>query len=61
MDIDKIKLALLFYKKQNIGIELPMIPDKKQEKDDEPDPNKIKAEEASLIPEQLWLSMNTVK
>ena len=30
-DIQKIKLALLFYKKQNIGIELPMIPDKKQE------------------------------
>lgn len=30
-DLEKIKLALLFYKKQNIGIELPMIPDKKQE------------------------------
>jgi len=30
-DIEKIKLASLFWKKQNIGIELPMLPDKKQE------------------------------
>ncbi|MEK6859247.1 MAG: radical SAM protein [Nanoarchaeota archaeon] len=30
-DINKIKLASLYYKKQNIGIELPMIPDKKQD------------------------------
>ncbi len=30
-DISKIKLANLFWKKQNIGIELPMIPEKKQE------------------------------
>ena len=30
-DIEKIKLASLFFKKQNIGIELPMIPDKKNE------------------------------
>ncbi len=31
IDINKIKLASLFWKKQNIGIELPMIPDKKKE------------------------------
>ncbi len=31
LDINKIKLANKFYKKQNIGIELPLIPDKKQE------------------------------
>ncbi|MDD5193361.1 MAG: radical SAM protein [Candidatus Nanoarchaeia archaeon] len=30
-DIEKIKIALNFWKKENIGIELPMIPDKKQE------------------------------
>lgn len=30
-EIEKIKLASLFWKKQNIGIELPMLPDKKQE------------------------------
>src|SRR3989338_2546698 len=30
-DIDKIKLASLFWKKQNLGVELPMIPDKKQD------------------------------
>ena len=30
-DINKIKLALLFWKKQNIGIELPMIPDRKKD------------------------------
>ncbi len=30
-DIEKIKLARLFFKKQNIGIELPLLPDKKQE------------------------------
>jgi len=30
-DIKKIKLAQLFFKKKNIGIELPMIPDKKNE------------------------------
>jgi len=30
-DIEKINLASLFFKKKNIGIELPMIPDKKQE------------------------------
>ncbi len=30
-DIDKIKLANLFWKKENIGIELPVIPDKKQQ------------------------------
>ena len=30
-DLEKIKIATLFWKKQNIGIELPMIPDKKQE------------------------------
>lgn len=29
-DINKIKLAGLFWKKENIGIELPMIPDKKK-------------------------------
>lgn len=30
-DIEKIKLAGLFWKKQNIGIELPLLPDKKKE------------------------------
>jgi len=30
-DIEKIKLAENYWKKSNIGIELPMIPDKKQE------------------------------
>jgi len=30
-DLEKIRLASLFWKKQNIGIELPMIPDKKQD------------------------------
>jgi len=30
-DIKKIKLASLFWKKQNIGIELPMIPDRKKD------------------------------
>lgn len=30
-DIEKIKLASLFWKKQNIGIELPMIPNKKKD------------------------------
>jgi pyruvate formate-lyase activating enzyme-like uncharacterized protein len=30
-DIKKIKLASLFWKKQDIGIELPMIPEKKKE------------------------------
>lgn len=30
-DIEKIKLASLFWKKQNIGIELPILPDKKNE------------------------------
>ncbi|MBS3078507.1 radical SAM protein [Candidatus Pacearchaeota archaeon] len=29
-DIEKIKLAQLFWKKQNIGIELPMIPNQKE-------------------------------
>lgn len=31
LDLKKIKSANLFWKKQNIGIELPMIPDKKKE------------------------------
>ncbi len=30
-DLKKIKLASLFWKKSNIGIELPMIPDRKQD------------------------------
>ncbi|MFA5993006.1 MAG: radical SAM protein [Candidatus Pacearchaeota archaeon] len=30
-DIDKIKIASLFWKKQDIGCELPLLPDKKQE------------------------------
>jgi len=30
-DIEKIRFASLFWKKQNIGIELPILPDKKQE------------------------------
>jgi uncharacterized protein len=30
-DFEKIKLASLFWKKENIGIELPMIPEKKKE------------------------------
>lgn len=30
-DIEKIKLANLFWKKQNIGVELPLLPDKKKE------------------------------
>ena len=30
-DIDKIKLASLFWKKQDIGCELPMLPDKKED------------------------------
>ncbi|HRZ85504.1 MAG TPA: radical SAM protein [Candidatus Paceibacterota bacterium] len=30
-EIVKIRLASMFWKKQNIGIEMPMIPDKKQE------------------------------
>ncbi|MDP2925293.1 MAG: 4Fe-4S cluster-binding domain-containing protein [Nanoarchaeota archaeon] len=30
-DLNKIKLASLFWKKQNIGIELPMIPDRKKD------------------------------
>ena len=30
-DIEKIKLASLYWKKQNIGIELPMIPNKKED------------------------------
>jgi hypothetical protein len=30
-DFEKIKLASLFWKKKNIGIELPMIPEKKEE------------------------------
>jgi len=30
-DIEKIKLAKEFFKKENIGIEMPMIPDKKEE------------------------------
>lgn len=30
-DIDKIKLAGLFFKKENIGCELPLLPDKKEE------------------------------
>lgn len=31
LDINKIKNVLKYYKKENIGIELPMIPDKKKE------------------------------
>jgi pyruvate formate-lyase activating enzyme-like uncharacterized protein len=31
VDIEKIKLASLFWKKKNIGIELPMIPDRKKD------------------------------
>jgi len=30
-DVEKIKLASPYYKKQNIGIELPMIPDRKKD------------------------------
>lgn len=30
-DIDKIKLANLFWKKENIGIELPILPDQKEQ------------------------------
>jgi uncharacterized protein len=30
-DIEKIKLASLFFKKQNMGIEIPIFPDKKKE------------------------------
>ncbi|VVB77737.1 Radical SAM superfamily protein [uncultured archaeon] len=30
-DIEKIKIASLFYKKENIGIELPMIPNRKKD------------------------------
>jgi len=30
-DIEKIKIASLFYKKENIGIELPMIPNRKED------------------------------
>jgi uncharacterized protein len=30
-DLEKIKLASLYWKKQNIGIELPMIPDRKKD------------------------------
>ena len=31
IDLEKIKLASLYWKKQNIGIELPMIPDRKKD------------------------------